>query len=117
MQPKEEHYLSREPLPLQRQRGPLLTAWLVFFIFINGYFVYASLRQGAWLSFVWALIGVACGIGTWLWFKLAFYGILLGYAFNFAQNVDSQSLNGVVFSLVFMGLTYFLVRQKWEYFR
>jgi hypothetical protein len=30
---------------------------------------------------------------------------------------EAQSVSELVFSLVFMGLTYFLVRQKWEFFR
>jgi hypothetical protein len=38
--------------------------------------------------------------------------MLIGYGYNVAQNLDSRSVNGVVFSLVFMGLTYFLVRRK-----
>ena len=117
MQSKDEHYLSPHPLPLQRERGILLTIWLAFFIFINGFFVYANARQTAWLPFMWAMLGVVCGIGTWFWFKVAFYGMLIGYGYNVAQNLDSRSVNGVVFSLIFMGLTYFLVRQKWEYFR
>jgi hypothetical protein len=39
-------------------------------------------------------------------------GMLIGYGYNVAQNLDSRSVNGVVFLLIFMGLTYFLVRRK-----
>lgn len=117
MQRKDDGYLSPEPLPLQRERGRLLTLWLFFFVVVNGYFVYAYARQGLWLQCMWAIFGVVCGIGTWFWFKLAFYGMLLGYGFNIAQNLDAGSVNGVLFSLVFMGLTYFLVQQRMEYFR
>jgi hypothetical protein len=117
MQRKEESYLSSEPLPLKVERGFLLTTWLIFFIFVNGYFIYAHVQQGAWLPLIWAVFGVLCGIGTWFWFKLAFYGMLLGYGYNVMQNIDAQSISGIVFSLVFMGLTYFLVRQKWEFFK
>jgi hypothetical protein len=117
MDRKNDGYLSPVPPPLARERGFLLSVWLIFFILVNGYAVYSTARQGNWLSFVWAIFGVVSGIGTWLWFKIAFYGMLLGYLYNIAVALDNRSLYAVLFSALFMGLTYFLVQQKMEFFR
>jgi hypothetical protein len=113
----DERYLASTPPPLQRERGFLLSAWLIFLVFTNGFIVYASFRQGIWLSAVWALFDVVSGIGTWLWFKVAFYGLLIGYGYEIAVALDNQSVNGVMSALIFMAITFWLVRQKWEHFR
>lgn len=117
MQQKEERYLSPTPPPLKRERGPLLTIWLIFFIIINVYATYVAASTGNILSLSWATFGIICGIGTWLWYKYAFYGMLLGYLYNVAVALDNRSVESVVFSLVFLALTYFLVQQKMEFFR
>jgi hypothetical protein len=117
MERKDDGYLSPVPPPLQRERGFLLSIWLIFFVVINGYVAYASVRQGNWLSLVWAIFGIVSGIGTWMWFKIAFYGMLLGYLYNIAVALDNRSVESVMFSAVFLGLTYFLVQQKMEFFR
>jgi hypothetical protein len=117
MQRKDDGYFSSTPPPLEQERGSLLTVWLIFFTLMNGYVAYSNVRQGMWLSALWAAFGVVSGIGTWLWFKVAFYGMLIGFLYNIAVALDAQSVNDVMYGLVFLGLTYFLVQQKMEYFR
>jgi hypothetical protein len=113
----DDHYLSQKLPPDPRNRGRLLTLWLVFFLAANSFAVVRELQTANYLSVAWAVFGIAAGISTWLWYKVGFYGMLLGYGYSIAANIDAGLLNGVMFSLVFMGLTFALVRSKWEYFR
>jgi hypothetical protein len=114
---RDEKYLSQAPPPLQRERGGCLSLWLAFFVMVNVYTAFNFARQGIWLPAAWSAFAVICGFGVWRWQKLAFYGLLLGYGFNIAMNVDNSSLQGVMFNLIYAGLTYFLVQQKIEYFK
>lgn len=114
---KENKYLSRETLPIERERGRLLTAWLVIFLLGNGFYVYASLRLGRWLDATWAIFGLVSGGAVWNWFKVGFYGMLIFYGYSVAASLDRQSVLAVMYNLVFMGLTYFLIRDKMEMFR
>lgn len=114
---RDEKYLSPEPPPLKPERGSLLTYWLLFLIAVNAVTAVRFTLAGTWLPAVWSVVGVICAVGVWKWQKLAFYGLLLGYGFNIAMNVDNSSLQGVMFNLTYAGLTYFLVQQKIEYFK
>lgn len=113
----DDKYLSPAPVPIQRERGGCLSLWIVFFVMINVYSSVNFARQGMWLPAAWSAFAVICGMGVWYWQKLAFYGMLLGYAFNIALNIDNNSLQGVMYNLVFAGLTFFLVQQKIEQFK
>lgn len=110
-------YLSEPPPPLQRERGNLLSGWLIFFFVANALSVIRSLEQGSYLVLVWSLFGVVCAVGLWRWYRLAFYGMFIGFAFNIALSLDNASVSGVMFQLVYMGLTYFLVQPKMDYLR
>jgi hypothetical protein len=113
----DDRYLSQKLPPDPRARGRLLTFWLLFFLAANSLAVVRELQNANYLSVSWAVFGIAAGISTWLWYKVGFYGMLLGYGYSIAANFDAGSLNGVMYNLVFMGLTFVLVRSKWEYFR
>ncbi len=114
---QDERYLSSQPPPIVRVRGPLLSGWLMFFVISNLVVSFIAIQNANWLTLAWSTFGITCGVGVWLWYKFAFYGMLLGYGYNIAAALDTGSVQNVMFSLVFMGLTYFLVRQKWELFR
>lgn len=113
----DDRYLSQKLPPNPRNRGRLLTLWLAFFLVANVFAVVRELQTANYLSVSWAIFGIAAGISTWLWYKVGFYGMLLGYGYSILANFDAGSLNGVMFNLVFMALTFALVRSKWEYFR
>lgn len=113
----DKKYLSAEKLLIEKERGGCLTVWLAFFLVFNGFFLYSYIRQSVWLAAAWSLFGMVCVIGVWNWQRLAYWGLLLGFAFNVALNIDAQSLLGVMYNLTFLGLTYFLVNPKMEYFK
>lgn len=115
--PPANQYLSPQPPPPERERGGCLNLWLIFFLVFNGFFLYAYIRQGQWLNAAWSGFGLLCALGVWSWQKYALYGLLLGFAFNVALNIDRQSLLGVMYNLVFLGFTYVLVQPKMEHFR
>ncbi len=108
---------ANEPPPLERERGAVLTAWLLFFGASNLLSIIRSLESGQFLTLVWSLFGVACAVGLWRWYRLAYYGMFLGFAFNLALALDNASSLGVMFQLVYAGLTYALVQPKQDYLR
>jgi hypothetical protein len=114
---KDNQYLSRDTSPIEPERGRLLTAWLVIFLLGNGFFVYANVQFGRWLDAAWGVFGLVSGIGIWNWYKAGFYGMLIFYGYSIAASLDRQSALAVMYNLVFMGLTYFLVRDKMEMFK
>jgi len=115
----DERYMTPDPPPPPEDppRGGCLTLWLAFFLIFNGFFLYSYVRQGIWLAAAWSVFGLICVIGIWFWQKYAFWGLLLAFAFNVALNIDGRNVMGVLNNLTFMGLTYFLVHPKLEYFK
>lgn len=110
-------YLNEPTPPLQRERGNLLTGWLIFFFAANALSVIRAFEQGSLLVLLWSLFGALCAVGLWNWYRLAFYGMFIGFMFNIALSLDVASVSGVMFQLVYMGLTYFLVQPKMDYLR
>ncbi|MBI5667755.1 MAG: hypothetical protein HZC41_07080 [Chloroflexi bacterium] len=110
-------YLNEPTPPLQRDRGHLLSGWLIFFFAANALSVIRALEQRNGLVLLWSLFGVLCAVGLWNWYKLAYYGMFIGFLFNIALSLDNASVSGVMFQLVYMGLTYFLVQPKLDYLR
>lgn len=110
-------YLNEPTPPLQRERGMLLSGWLIFLFLANALSVIRSLEQRNILVLMWGLFGVLCAVGLWKWYRLAFYGMFIGFLFNIALNLDNRSVGGVMYQLVFIGVTYFLVQPKMDYLR
>lgn len=113
----EEKYLSKEAPYIHRDRGRLLTAWLVIFLLATGFFLYGNITLGQWLNAAWAVVGILSAIGVWNFYKLGFYGMLIFYGYSIATSLDRQSVDGLFYNVLFMGLTYILVREKLESFR
>lgn len=118
MSQERESYLDPQPPPQgRRSRTPLLAAWLIFFITANVWGVLTAGSAGNVLSASWSLFGVFCGIGVWLWYRMAYYGMLLGFGYAIAASLDRQSVEGIVFALAYMALTWSLVTYQWENFK
>lgn len=115
--PDDERYLNPTPQPYDRERGNVLGGWLIFIGFANAVSVYSNAVAGNFLPVAWGLFGLVCIIGLWRWYRWAYYGLYLGFLFNIMLGLDANSLDSVMYGLVFIGLTYFLVNPKKAYLR
>jgi hypothetical protein len=110
-------YFNEPPPPITRERGSLLSGWLIFFGVANALSVVRSLEQGNFLTLAWSLFGLVCALGVWKWYRLALYGMFLGFMFNIALALDAASISSILYQLVYIALTYALVQPKMEFFR
>jgi hypothetical protein len=113
----DDKYLDPIPQPYNRERGNILGGWLIFLGFANAVSVYSNFMAGNMLPVIWGIFGLACVIGLWRWSKWAYYGLYLGFLFNIMLGLDANSTERVMYGLIFIGLTYFLVNPKKDYLR
>lgn len=117
MKHDENAYLNEPLPPIQRERGNLLVGWLLFLFLANALAVIRGVETQNYLALAWAVFGIVCLLGIWTWHRLALYGLFLGFIFNIMTNIDLGSVQGVMFQVVYIALTYLLIQPKWEFFR
>ncbi|MCB9450989.1 MAG: hypothetical protein H6672_06090 [Anaerolineaceae bacterium] len=113
----EEQYLDPAPQTLVRDRGNVLSGWLIFIGFANAVSVYSNVMAGNFLPVAWGVFGLACVIGLWRWYRWAYYGLYLGFLFNIMLGLDANSLDSVMYGIIFIALTFALMQNKRAYLR
>ena len=114
---------------MKKDRGVLLTVWLVLMIIFNAlaalfYFVEGSftadlLQLPIWVPYllgILAALNVVFAVLLFQWNKLGFYGICVNAAIVFVINTIIIGLLQALFGLIGVVILYFILRPKWKMF-
>jgi hypothetical protein len=117
--------------PVERERGGCLTAFLVFIIGVNVFFLVTLCAQysevsrysyGSSLMPVFALgfgiqcVVLACAVALWNWKKWGYYGLMLGYGASFLIGLVTGSITNIIGAIVGVSILVGLVNDKLDMF-
>jgi hypothetical protein len=120
-----------EPGDYPRERGGCLTAFLVFVIGVNVFFLFTFCVRASELSrysnsssvipilaVSFAVQGavLACAVAMWNWKSWGYYGLGAAYAIQAVLMLLSGNILGLVGSLIGLGILYAVVNPRVEMF-